>query len=132
LCRHSRADARDARTYSLDPQPGTTGIPGLKRAGVRVEDPVPFAGGGICTRYDPGNPLADASGVVKLPGCRGAAEVVINDDLQTVDVVFDEGYTPRQDGCVFQRAMRLSRPKRRGGLQGRRKGQAGPRDAQAR
>ncbi|MGI9589926.1 MAG: hypothetical protein ACR2P8_01055, partial [Myxococcota bacterium] len=56
--------------------------------------------------------------VVTLPGCRGAVEVVINDDLQTVDVVFENGYTPRQDGCVFQRAMRLASPKSRPAAQG--------------
>ena len=104
-------EAGDARTYSLDPQPGTTGIPGLKAGGERVEEPILFEGGGVCTRYDPGNPLADASGLVKLPGCRGAQEIVINDDLQTVDVVFERGYTPRQDGCMIQRAMRLATSK---------------------
>jgi hypothetical protein len=72
-------------TWSTDAQPGTIG----------------FEGGPACTRFDPDSPFADASGIVKQPGCRGARSIAVNETLNRVEVEFEPFYTPRQDGCVF-------------------------------
>ena len=67
----------------------------------------PFFGGPVCTRYDPESPFADENGIVKLPGCRGALSVVVNDGDsevdgdETIDVHFEDFYDPRVDGCSF-------------------------------
>jgi hypothetical protein len=98
------------------PQPGTTGLTEVIAAdGTVLRQAQPFAGGEVCTRYDPRNPLADPNGLVKLPGCRGADKVTVNRQLQTVDVVFDQHYTPRVDGCVFGKQITL-RNERNGGM----------------
>ena len=94
-------------------QPGTIGLVGMKGFGsIRDRDPEPFVGGPVCTRYYPDHPKADGNGHVILPGCRGAIEATVvlldpagNTGGGTVDVRFDEGYTPHQDGCVFGRQI---------------------------
>jgi hypothetical protein len=97
-------------------QPGTTGLTEVIAAdGTVLRQAQPFVGGEVCTRYDPRNPLADPNGLVKLPGCRGANKVTVNRQAQTVDVVFDDHYTPRVDGCVFGRIITL-RSARNGGM----------------
>jgi hypothetical protein len=72
-------------TWSNDRQPGTIG----------------FEGGEYCTRYAPDNPMANELGLVRLPGCRGAVSVNVNQGLNRVEVEFEDFYTPRQDGCIF-------------------------------
>jgi hypothetical protein len=72
-------------TWSYDAQPGTIG----------------YEGGAYCTRFDPSSEFADELGIVRLPGCRGALSVTINEADSRVEVEFERFYTPRQDGCVF-------------------------------
>jgi hypothetical protein len=71
-------------------------------------------GSPVCTRHAPESPYADAEGNVRLPGCRGARSVTVNPEpsypvgpllFPTIDVLFDEHFTPRQDGCPFGRTM---------------------------
>jgi hypothetical protein len=136
-------------TWSNAPQPGTLGNAGLAQidrsyvlgpggapvlapdgtgqfattvdSAAVVEDPNPYVGGEYCTRYDPESPYADASGIVRLPGCRGALSVSVNTEPPptfagvvgvnvynidqpydgTVEVVFEDFYDPRVDGCIF-------------------------------
>ena len=85
-------------TWSDDAQPGT----------------IDFEGGVSCTRYAPDSLYADERGIVRLPGCRGADSATVNPEpnydvggtlFPTIDVVFEEHYTPRQDGCIFGRTM---------------------------
>ncbi|NQY92312.1 MAG: hypothetical protein HRT46_11750, partial [Deltaproteobacteria bacterium] len=105
-------------TWAADTaQPGTIGLVGLKGFGDSVDrKPKTFDGAPNCTRYDPKNPLADKSGVVLQPGCRGAITATVNRrDINnandnTVDVQFDPGYDPRVDGCMFGRSMSIQTP----------------------
>jgi hypothetical protein len=53
----------------------------------------------VATRHVPGHPLADADGMVKLPGARGAHAVTVGDT--TIDVEFEAGFDPWQDGCFL-------------------------------
>jgi len=88
-------------TWSDDAQPGTIG----------------FMGSPVCSRHVPESPYADAEGNVRLPGCRGAKSVTVNHEpnfdigvpgfplFPTIDVLFDQHFTPRQDGCPFDRTM---------------------------
>ncbi|MEE2678233.1 MAG: hypothetical protein VX546_06600, partial [Myxococcota bacterium] len=104
-------------TWAADTaQPGTIGIPGRQEndgaGGKAVERATqPFVGGVVCTRYAPGEPNADANGLVILPGCRGAISATVDDNDpanfndNVIDVRFDEGYSPKVDGCVFGRKM---------------------------
>jgi hypothetical protein len=105
-------------TWSTQAQPGTIG----------------FENDVYCTRFatgedlqrlrdaaqantDAGNPFVAASysaalakaeqtRLVRLPGCRGADSVTVNRANQTVDVVFEAGYDPLVDGCMFGRVMK--------------------------
>ena len=78
------------RTTSGEAQPGTIG----------------FEGGERCTRYVPGHEFADEFGLVRLPGCRGAEKFINQAEIDAgtateIQVLFERGYTPLQDGCVF-------------------------------
>ena len=75
------------RTTSTEVQPGT----------------IQFLNGVAGTRYLPESPLADALGLVTLPGARGAIATTVT--ATTVDVVFQAGYNPLQDGCTFARTI---------------------------
>ena len=61
------------------PQPGTAG----------------FLGGPVCSRYDPAT-----DSVITLPGCRGVDEIEVTPT--EVRVLFEDGYDPTVDGCVFR------------------------------
>ena len=108
-------DRRTRTDYDIDtwitwardtPQPGTIGLSGIvDDTGAVVRDPEPFEGGIVCSRYDPGTPEANADGVVTLPGCRGATSATVNRQTQTIEVVFDDFYSPHVDGCMFGRSM---------------------------
>jgi hypothetical protein len=67
---------------------------------------VGFAGSPVCLRSSPGSPLADAEGMVRLPGCRGIQQVLTQDLANLpagapIEFLFEKGYTPTVDGCVL-------------------------------
>jgi len=64
---------------------------------------IQFLNGVAGTRYLPESPLADALGLVTLPGARGAIATTVT--ATTVDVVVQAGYNPLQDGCTFGRTI---------------------------
>jgi hypothetical protein len=112
-------DGTDRRTntdYDIDtwvtwakdtPQPGTIGMSRVIDAtGAVVQEHVPYVGGVVCSRYDPGNPHADATGLVKLPGCRGAVSATVDQRTASIEVEFDPFYSPHVDGCMFGASMR--------------------------
>ncbi|MHC4507233.1 MAG: hypothetical protein ACYTFI_28505, partial [Planctomycetota bacterium] len=148
-------------TWSNSPQPGTLGnagqveivrnvvrdanddfVPDADDTGLPTTtvqssttrfDANPFFGGAYCTRYAPESPFADpATGIVRLPGCRGALSVNVNTApppnpnnpnldpepfersvydagdpyAGTIEVVFEDFYDPRVDGCAFGPTVR--------------------------
>jgi hypothetical protein len=71
-------------------QPGTIGFPNDAR----------------CTRYAPGDPLSDDTGLIRLRGCRGILQVLTPDlanlpPAAPIDFLFERGYAPETDGCVI-------------------------------
>ena len=63
-------------------------------ASVAQPGTIGFRGGPACTRFD----ISTRESLV-LPGCRGAVDTMI--DPGGVTVVFERGYDPRIDGCIF-------------------------------
>ncbi|MDJ0848696.1 MAG: hypothetical protein QNK04_09985 [Myxococcota bacterium] len=113
---------------------GNAGLAAIQRdangnfvSGAVQRAPNPFFGGEYCTRYEPGSPFANEAGIVRLPGCRSALSVTVNIEAPafdpesfffdqnanaavpysgTIEVVFEDFYDPRVDGCVFGPTVR--------------------------
>jgi hypothetical protein len=102
-------------TWAKDtPQPGTIGVSRvqeLQSDGSRttLQEHIPFEGGVVCSRYAPDSPYADSTGLVKLPGCRGAVSATVVHSTSALDrvieVEFDSFYSPHVDGCMFGLSM---------------------------
>ena len=86
---------------SSDVQPGTMGFVGSPVCTRFAPEAVPAseAGPGDLIRIRPDLPL------VRLPGCRGAVSTTINIPNNSVDVIFEPGYDPLIDGCIFARQI---------------------------
>lgn len=63
-------------------------------AGIAQPGTIRFRGGSACTRWDTASVQ-----LVVLPGCRGVLDYDVTGNA--VLALFEEGYTPLQDGCVF-------------------------------
>ncbi|MBW2267819.1 MAG: hypothetical protein JRH16_04520 [Deltaproteobacteria bacterium] len=94
-------------TWAKDtPQPGTIGLSRvIDEFGEVIQEHKPFGGGVVCSRYAPGSRYADSSGLVKLPGCRGAVSATVDKSTLSIEVEFEPFYSPHVDGCVFGHSM---------------------------